>query len=115
MLSQSAQSVLASYLLGKRSLPGKNERGYRNVAYQPRLTVRNANIHNLQDVTVTIPLGVMVGVTGMSGSGKSTLISNTLIPLLEQCFNEQETEEEEERQEDDTAQIFALGKLEGWE
>ena len=38
------------------------------------LTVRNATLHNLKDVTVDIPLGVLTAVTGVAGSGKSTLI-----------------------------------------
>ena len=42
--------------------------------------------NNLQDVTVRIPLGRMVGVTGVSGSGKSSLINQTLYPLLSQHF-----------------------------
>ena len=46
------------------------------------LSIKNANIHNLQNVDVDIPLGIMVGIAGVSGSGKSSLISNTLVPGL---------------------------------
>lgn len=38
------------------------------------IPIRNAGLHNLQDVSVDVPLGVMVAVTGVAGSGKSTLI-----------------------------------------
>ncbi len=38
------------------------------------IPVRNARLHNLQDVSVDIPLGVLVAVTGVAGSGKSSLI-----------------------------------------
>lgn len=50
------------------------------------LTLRGCKGNNLQDVTVRIPLGGMVCVTGVSGSGKSTLVNQTLYPILSQKF-----------------------------
>jgi excinuclease UvrABC ATPase subunit len=38
------------------------------------ITIRNARLHNLQDVSVDVPTGVLVAVTGVAGSGKSSLI-----------------------------------------
>lgn len=51
-----------------------------------KLVLRGCRGNNLQDVTVEIPLGQMVCVTGVSGSGKSTLINQTLSPILSQHF-----------------------------
>ncbi len=48
-----------------------------------RLRLREASLHNLRDVDVDLPWGVMVGVCGVSGSGKSSLVTDTLVPLLE--------------------------------
>ncbi len=50
------------------------------------LTLSGCRGNNLQNVTVRIPLGQMVCVTGVSGSGKSTLINQTLYPILSQRF-----------------------------
>jgi excinuclease UvrABC ATPase subunit len=44
------------------------------------LEVRGANLHNLRDVDVDVPLGVLVVVTGVAGSGKSSLIHGGLVP-----------------------------------
>ena len=43
-----------------------------------------ARENNLKNITVEIPLGRLVCVTGVSGSGKSSLVSNTLFPALAQ-------------------------------
>jgi excinuclease ABC subunit A len=50
------------------------------------LTVTGAREHNLQDVTIRVPLGVMTVVTGVSGSGKSTLINDILYRSLAQSI-----------------------------
>ena len=42
------------------------------------IPIRNANLHNLRDVSIDVPLGVLVAVTGVAGSGKSSLIHGCL-------------------------------------
>ncbi|MGG4049491.1 ATP-binding cassette domain-containing protein [Paenibacillus favisporus] len=44
-----------------------------------KLTIRNANLHNLQNVNVDIPTGVLNVITGVAGSGKSTLINDVFL------------------------------------
>ena len=46
------------------------------------ITLQGATGNNLKNVTVQIPLGTFICVTGVSGSGKSSLINSTLVPLL---------------------------------
>lgn len=50
------------------------------------LTLKGCKGNNLKNVTITLPLGTLILVTGVSGSGKSSLINSTLYPLLSQHF-----------------------------
>ena len=50
------------------------------------LTIRGASGNNLKDIDVSIPLGKMVGISGVSGSGKSTLVNETLMLALKGKF-----------------------------
>ena len=59
----------------------------RNQKPETRLTIQGAREHNLQNLTVTIPLGQVVVVSGPSGSGKSTLINGILTKALARHFH----------------------------
>ena len=74
------KSLTGQYLSGKQtvSLP-KSRRPTKTAKW---LTIGGVSTHNLKAVTARIPLGCLVGVTGVSGSGKSSLINDTLYPAL---------------------------------
>ena len=67
------------YLLGRRSIEVPSLRRSGNGKF---LTLRGARGNNLKNVTLSIPLGCLIGVSGVSGSGKSSLVSETLMPII---------------------------------
>ncbi|MBI2476718.1 excinuclease ABC subunit UvrA, partial [Candidatus Uhrbacteria bacterium] len=77
------ESLTGQYLKGDKSIatPGK-----RRPVKSKKITIKGATAFNLQNVTVDIPLGQMVCVTGVSGSGKSTLILDILGKALAKHF-----------------------------
>jgi excinuclease ABC subunit A len=72
-------SITAQYLNGELSIPAKTI--YREGNGQ-HLILRGATGHNLKNVTLDLPLGKFICVTGVSGSGKSSLINGTLQPII---------------------------------
>ena len=76
-------TLTACYLNGKRSIPIPPQR---RKGTGKSIVLHGARGNNLKDVTVEIPLGKLIVVTGVSGSGKSTLINETLQPILSQRF-----------------------------
>ena len=81
-------TLTAQYLKGEkrmdeRQLEGRKDEKRKDERY---ITLSGCTGNNLKNVSVRIPLGQMVCVTGVSGSGKSSLINQTLYPILSQRF-----------------------------
>jgi excinuclease ABC subunit A len=77
-------SLTGQFLSGGRSIPIP---GRRREGNGQRLAIVGAREHNLKDITVEIPLGCFVVITGVSGSGKSSLINGILYPRLAHVLN----------------------------
>lgn len=84
-VEQNSESPTGDYL---RALTSNRSETPHDVATRPvsattsSMTIRNARLHNLKNVRVEIPLGLLVCVSGVSGSGKSSLIMGTLLPVV---------------------------------
>jgi len=72
-------SLTGAYLSGRMEIPVPERR---RPTTRGKITVVGARENNLQDVTVSLPLGCFVAVTGVSGAGKSTLVNGILHPAL---------------------------------
>ncbi len=72
-------TLTADYMNGTKNIevPKKRRKGNGK-----SIILKGCTGNNLRNVTVELPLGKMIGVTGVSGSGKSTLINETLYPIL---------------------------------
>jgi excinuclease ABC subunit A len=83
-VSKNKKSLTGRYLSGELGieLPKKIRK------YEESIVIKGAKEHNLKNLTVELPIGVLCVITGVSGSGKSTLMNQTLIPAIRKEFGE---------------------------
>ncbi|MHA2270015.1 MAG: excinuclease ABC subunit UvrA, partial [Promethearchaeota archaeon] len=116
------KSHTGQFLAGNVMLPKKSKEEQRIVSGLTKfVTLKNAKTNNLKNITVKIPLGMMVGIAGVSGSGKSSLILDTLVPLLTPYFKrgadlpKQNSANNGENEENGEELLEYSGIIEGWE
>ncbi len=73
------ETLTAYYLNGRKNIEVPAKRRPGNGKF---INLKGCTGNNLKNITINLPLGKMIGVTGVSGSGKSTLINETLYPIL---------------------------------
>ena len=91
-ISKSTTSITGLYLSGKKQIEVPKERikPGKKTTEGEWLFLDKAIGHNLKNLSLQLPLGLFVCVTGVSGSGKSTLINQTLLPAVSNILNQKE-------------------------
>lgn len=92
-------SVIAKYLKDRKYFIENYKHQTKNAPalhYDERLRICGAKIHNLKNVSLSIPLYKMVGFASVSGSGKSSLIAHTLVPKLKMLIRNRVIQNEDE-------------------
>lgn len=74
------RGTLTAAVLDQRPVPNPNPK-----AWTEGFLIENAGLHNLKDITVTIPKGVLTAVSGVAGSGKSTLVCEEFVSRYPQA------------------------------
>jgi excinuclease ABC subunit A len=90
-LLRSDTSITGAYLSGRKNIgvPKKRRRVRTGAKY--RINIKNAQANNLQNISLSFPLGVFTCVTGVSGSGKSSLVLETLYALAREGLRQKRT------------------------
>lgn len=94
--------LTGQYLSGKRQVSEKTKR---RKGSGDAITIHGATEHNLKNVTVEIPLGMLVAVSGVSGSGKSSLVHDILARALSKYFYHAKAEPGEHKKIDGLGNI----------
>ena len=92
-------SVVAKYLKDRNYFIENYKHQTKNAPalhHEEKLSISGAKIHNLKNVSLSIPLYKLVGIAGLSGSGKSSLIAHTLVPKLKMLIRNRVVQNEDE-------------------